>query len=69
MYFSRLNVGVGSTTELTYEGVQFLTRLFEKYDEVRPIYRLVNSVYTSSFLKCLLFSVIVSNCIVILDVS
>lgn len=31
---SRLNVGVGSTTELTHEGLQFLTQLFDKYDEV-----------------------------------
>ncbi|XP_052266803.1 mitochondrial Rho GTPase 1-like isoform X2 [Dreissena polymorpha] len=29
----KLNVGVGSTTELTYEAVQFLTNLFEKFDE------------------------------------
>ncbi|WAQ97631.1 MIRO1-like protein [Mya arenaria] len=29
----KLNVGVGSTTELSHEGVQFLTSLFEKYDE------------------------------------
>lgn len=31
----KLNVGVGSTTELTQEGVQFLTKLFDRYDEDR----------------------------------
>lgn len=31
----KLNVGVGSTTEISEEGVQFLTRLFHKYDEDR----------------------------------
>ena len=32
----RLNVGVGSTTELTQEGVQFLTMLFDCYTVLKP---------------------------------
>ena len=30
----RLEVGVGSTTELTQEGLGFLTNLFDRYDKV-----------------------------------
>lgn len=33
MLAPKINVGVGSTTELTQEGLNFLTMLFDKYDE------------------------------------
>jgi hypothetical protein len=45
----RIHVGLGCTTELSFEGLQFLKLLFQKYDEVGLL------VWISSYMTGVLF--------------